>query len=85
MLDVVSVLRSMPLWTAPSFILTDILEAAGRDPRYLPLLPALFTVPDGNPYANLVDNFYDLFRAESTYPLGLWRCQFVSPLYLCSC
>ncbi|KAF9642202.1 hypothetical protein BDM02DRAFT_3133249 [Thelephora ganbajun] len=48
-----------------------ILQAAGHDPRYLPLLPVLFTAPDDNLYANIADNFYDLFNAEAEYPIGL--------------
>jgi hypothetical protein len=49
----------------------DILEAAGRDPRYLPLLPEFFTVPDNNPYASIAGNFYALYDAEAKYPSDL--------------
>ncbi|KAF9786621.1 hypothetical protein BJ322DRAFT_1019257 [Thelephora terrestris] len=48
-----------------------ILEAAGRDPRYLPLLPEFFTVPDNNPYASIAGNFYALYDAEAKYPSDL--------------
>jgi hypothetical protein len=51
-----------------------ILEAAGRDPRYLPLLPGLFTVPDNTPYTNIAENFYALFNAEAKYPADLRHC-----------
>ena len=62
-----------------SQVSTDILEAAGRDPRYLPLLPVLFAVPDGNPYPNIVDNFYALYDAEAKYPDDLQHCQSTNP------
>jgi len=52
-----------------------ILEAAGHDPRYLLLLPGLFTAPEGDPYPNIADNLDALFIAEEKYPAGLRRCQ----------
>ena len=59
-----------------------ILEAAGHDPRYLLLLPGLFTAPEGDPYPNIADNLDALFIAEEKYPAGLRRCQSVSSLDL---
>ena len=32
-------------------------------------------MPEGDPVANIVENFYNLFDAESTYPAGLRHCQ----------
>jgi hypothetical protein len=59
---------------------TVILEAAGSDPRYLLLLPGLFTAPEGDPYPNVADNLDALFVAEEKYPADLQRCQSVDPL-----
>ena len=57
-----------------------ILKAAGHDPRYLLVLPGLFTAPEGNPYSNIADNLDALFVAEQKYPADLRRCQSVSSL-----
>ncbi|KAF9786618.1 hypothetical protein BJ322DRAFT_1106748 [Thelephora terrestris] len=61
-----------------------ILEAAGRDPRYLPLLPGLFlfAVPNGNPHTDIADNFDALNDAEAKYPDNLQHCPFINPSHL---
>jgi len=86
MLDVVGILHCTRFHpTAPLITSTDIIEAALRDPRYLPLLPIYFTTPEEDPVIQLIAaNRYSLSDAEATYPVGLQRCQPVNLLDVCS-
>ena len=61
--------------TVPRLISTDILEAAGRDPRYILLLPVLF-VPEEVPAPSIAETLDDLFAAEAQYPADLRHCEF---------
>ncbi|KAF9790984.1 hypothetical protein BJ322DRAFT_1017589 [Thelephora terrestris] len=65
-------------------MVSDILEAAGRDPRYLPLLPGLFlfAVPNGNPHTDIADNFDAIYDAEAKYPDNLQHRPFINPSHL---
>jgi hypothetical protein len=70
---------------APLIISTDIVGAVLRDPRYLPLLPIHFTMPEEDPVTNLTAaGCYSLSDAEATYPAGLHRCQPINLLDVCS-
>jgi hypothetical protein len=82
----------MPIaYERTEYILTDLLEAARRDPRYLPMLPTLFAMPGVVPIPLGLTSFtvvYDLHDVEQKYPVSLRRCQFsdvLSALQLTIC
>lgn len=78
--NVVGILRCIP---SPSkhlnYVTTDLIEAAKRDPRYLPILPTLFAVPDGGTTPSgtnpVVTMFYNLLDLENMYPPSLRHCK----------
>lgn len=66
-------------------ILADLLAAVRYDPRYLPILPALFTVPDTGQTPSVANMFYSLLDLEEIYPPNLRRCQSTHPIYFVPC